>query len=70
MLTILAMLSIVPLDIYDTKMTDKFVIKLTNNSLDHFDSGSNKRKLVQKSIKVVDSFKEDDDLLVVARRIY
>ena len=69
LLTILAMLSIVPLDIYDTKARGKFVIKLTNNNLDHFDSENTKKKLAQKNIRVVSSFKEDNDLLVVARRV-
>ena len=44
LLTILAMLSIVPLDVYDTKQKGKFVIKLTNNNLEHFDSESNKKR--------------------------
>ena len=38
LLTILALLSIVPLDVYDTKVKGKYVIKLTNNNLDFFDS--------------------------------
>ena len=33
LLTILALLSIVSLDVYDTKMKGKFVTKLTNNNL-------------------------------------
>ena len=69
LLTILAMLSIVPLDVYDTKMRGKFVIKLTNNNIDHFDSESNKKRMASRNIKVVEDFKEEADSLVVARRV-
>ena len=69
LLMILALLSITPLDIYDTKMKGKFVIKLTNNNLEHFDRENTKKKLAQRNIKVVNSFKEEDDFLVVARRV-
>ena len=62
------MLSIVPLDVYDTKMEDKSVIKLTNNNPEHFDSKSNKRKMAQGNIKVVENLIEDESL-VMARRI-
>ena len=63
------MLSIVPFDVYDNKMKGKYVIKLTNNNLEHFDSDSNKKKMAARSIKVVENFKEEDDSLVVARRV-
>ena len=55
--------------VYETKMKGKFVIKLTNNNLDHFDSDSNKKKMASRNIKVVDDFKKEDDSMVVARRI-
>ena len=58
LLTILAMLSIVPSDVYDTKVKGKFVIKLTHNNLDFFDSETTRRKLTKKKIKVVQDFNE------------
>ena len=38
LMTILALLSIVSLDVYDTKSKGKYVLKLTHNSLNYFDS--------------------------------
>ena len=69
LLTILAMLSIVPSYVYDTKVKGKFVIKLTHNNLDFLDSETTRRKLKQKKIKVVQDFNEEMASLVVARRI-
>ena len=43
LLMILALLSITPLDILDTKMKGKFVIKQTNSNLEHFDRESTKK---------------------------
>ena len=68
LLTILAMLSIVPLDVYDTKVKGKFIIKLTHNNIEFFDSETTRRKLTQKKIKVVQDFNEEIDSLVVERR--
>ena len=50
-------------------MKGKFVIKLTNNNLESFDSETNRRKLAQRNIKVVTDFREEDDFLVVTRRV-
>ena len=69
LLTVLALLSVVPLDVYETKGKGKFVIKLANNNLDHFDSESNIKKMAQRKIKVVENFSDEDDSLVIARRV-
>ena len=69
LLTILALLSVTPLDVYETKEKGKFVIKLTNNNLEYFDSESNRRKMAQRKIRVVENFSEEDDSLVIARRV-
>ena len=37
--------------------------------MDYFDSESNKKKMAARNIKVVESFKEEDDSLVVASRV-
>ena len=67
LLTILALLSIVPLDIFDTRRKEQFAIKLANINLEVFDSETNRRKLVQKNIEVVQNFNEEEGSMIIAR---
>ena len=48
LLSILARLSIVPLDFYDTKSKGKYVLKLTRNNWNYFDNESTRRKMAKK----------------------
>ena len=50
-------------------MKREFVIKLTNNNLEAFDSEKNRRKLAQKNVKVVQNFNEEEDSMIIARRV-
>ena len=49
LLTILALISIVPLDIFPTKKNGNFVVKMTNNMLGTFDSEIYRKKMAQKT---------------------